>query len=81
MLNKYVEGRVIFDEVLSVKLTLYQQTFDVWGVWKDEEGPHLMDAAGNWHGPLKETQLNAPQVIASLYQRLKQMSHAGAVAN
>lgn len=73
MLTIYPDGKVIFEEKLRVKLTPHQQAFDVYGAWRSPEGPYLMDAAGEWHGPLKEIDRNAGLLITSLYQRLKML--------
>jgi len=81
ILNTYQDGKVMFDECIRVRLAPHQTPFNVWGAWRVPEGVYLMDGEEHWHGPLLEGQMNATQVIASVYQRLKQLSYASGITN
>lgn len=64
----YPEREVRFTETLEVKLPF--GSFICHALHIEKEGLYLMDGQGEWHGPLKEDQINAKQVILSLYKRL-----------
>lgn len=59
---------VRFDEPVKVKISIGD--FWIYAVCK-QEGIHVQDGAGEWHGPLLSTQLNGEKLISALYDRLK----------
>lgn len=63
---------IIFGEPVTIKLGPHQGSFECHGI-HSESGVWLMDGAGQWHGPLEESQHNAILIINSLYQRLLAM--------
>lgn len=72
-LNAYPDQRVMFDDAIKVKASPHIALFNCHGACVGPDGIHLMDGEGNWHGPLKEDQVNAGLMISSLYQRMKLM--------
>lgn len=70
----YPDNRVMFDDAIKVKSSPHIALFSCYGACVGPEGVYLMDYEGEWHGPLKEDQVNAGLLISSLYQRLKVMS-------
>lgn len=72
-LNAYPDHRVIFDDAIKVKASPHIALFNCYGACVGPDGVYLMDYEGEWHGPLKEDQINAGLIISSLYQRLKVM--------
>ena len=70
----YPDHRVMFDDAIKVKSSPHVALFNCYGAWVGPDGVYLMDYEGEWHGPLKEDQINAGLIISSLYQRLKVMS-------
>ena len=81
MLELHPDGKVVFKECIPVNLSPQHIPFDIWGAWLGPQGIFLMDCKGVWYGPLQEDQVNAIEVITSLFNRLKSMTHAGAVTN
>jgi hypothetical protein len=73
-LNAYPDHRVIFDDAIRVKASPHIALFACHGACVGPDGVYLMDGDGEWHGPLKEDQVNAGLMISSLYQRMKVMS-------
>lgn len=73
-LNAYPDHQVTFDDAIRVKASPYIALFTCYGACVGPDGVYLMDYEGEWHGPLKEDQINAELIIGSLYQRLKVMS-------
>lgn len=73
-LNAYPDHLVIFDDAIKVKASPHVALFNCYGACVGPDGVYLMDYEGEWHGPLKEDQINAGLMISSLYQRLKVMS-------
>jgi hypothetical protein len=71
---KFPDHRVVFDDAIKVKASPHITLFVCAGACVGPDGVYLMDYAGEWHGPLKEDQVNAGLMISSLYQRLKVMS-------
>jgi hypothetical protein len=70
----YPDRRVVFDVAIKVKSSPHVALFNCYGAWVGPDGVYLMDYEGEWHGPLKDDQINAGLIISSLYQRLKVMS-------
>lgn len=70
-LNAFPDGKVIFDDAIRVKASPHIALFSCHGACVGPEGVYLMDNEGEWHGPLKEDQVNAELMISSLYQRMK----------
>jgi hypothetical protein len=70
-LNAYPDHQVIFNDEIRVKASPHIALFSCYGACVGPDGIYLMDGAGEWHGPLKEDQVNAGLMISSLYQRLK----------
>jgi len=70
-LNAYPDHRVAFDDVIRVKSSPHIALFSCHGACVGPDGVYLVDYEGEWHGPLKEDQVNAGLMISSLYQRLK----------
>jgi hypothetical protein len=64
----------MFDDAIKVKASPHVSLFSCYGACAGPDGIYLLDGGGDWHGPLKEDQLNASLLISSLYQRLKAMS-------
>lgn len=73
-IKKYPEHRVAFDDAIRVKASPHIALFSCHGACVGPDGVYLMDYEGEWHGPLKEDQINAGLIISSLYQRMKVMS-------
>lgn len=73
-LSKFPDHRVTFDDVIRVKASPHIALFSCCGACVGPDGVYLMDDAGEWHGPLKEDQVNAGLMISSLYQRLRVMA-------
>lgn len=71
LLTMYPDNKVMFEEPVQVKPTPHRLVFTAYGAWLGADGVYLLDGAGDWHGPLNESQSNASFVIASIYQRLK----------
>lgn len=69
--NGFPGHRVMFDDAIRVKASPHIALFTCHGACVGPDGVYLMDSEGEWHGPLKEDQVNAGLVISSLYQRLK----------
>lgn len=69
--NKYPDHQVMFDDAIRVKASPHVALFNCHGACVGPDGVYLMDGAGEWHGPLKENQVNAGLMISSLYQRLR----------
>lgn len=70
-LNTYPGHQVIFDDAIRVKASPHISLFTCHGACVGPDGVYLMDGEGEWHGPLKENQVNAGLMISSLYQRLR----------
>jgi hypothetical protein len=70
-LNAYPDHRVTFDDAIRVKASPHIALFACYGACVGPDGVYLMDNQGEWHGPLKESQVNAGLMISGLYQRLK----------
>jgi hypothetical protein len=70
-LNTYPDRQVLFDDAIRVKSSPHIALFSCYGACVGPDGLYLMDGAGEWHGPLKEDQVNAGLMISSLYQRMK----------
>lgn len=70
---KYPAGEVMFDDAIRVKASPHVHLFSCYGACIGRDGVYLLDGGGDWHGPLKENQVNAGLMIASIYQRLKAM--------
>lgn len=81
MLQEYPECKTILNTPITVRATLHQHVFTIYGAWSGEDGVWLMDGEGCWHGPVKEAQLNANYIINSLFQRLKLKEHASPASN
>ncbi len=77
ILSQSETGKVMLADPVQVSLP-HNMTFNVYGAWLGPDGVYLMDGTGDWHGPILETQLNAPAIIACLHHRLESliMSHA-----
>ena len=69
--NAHPDHRVMFDDVVRVKASPHIPVFTCYGACVGPDGVYLMDYEGEWHGPLKENQVNAGLIISSLYQRMK----------
>lgn len=69
----YPDHRVIFDDAIKIKSSPHIALFNCYGAFAGPDGVYLMDYEGEWHGPLKEDQVNAGLIISSLYQRMKLM--------
>lgn len=69
--NKYPDHQVMFDDAIHVKASPHIALFACHGACVGPDGVYLMDEAGQWHGPLKENQVNAGLMISSLYQRMR----------
>lgn len=72
IVHQYPDNRVLFDDPIKVKATPHQHVFTVYGVWSGD-GVYVLDGAGEWHGPLEESQGNGLLMINSIYQRIKTM--------
>lgn len=72
--NNYPDHQVMFDEPLKIKPSPHVYLFTAYGLWSGPDGVYVLDGVGDWHGPLKEDQVNADIMINSLYQRLKVMA-------
>jgi hypothetical protein len=72
-LAKHPDQQVMFDDPIKVKGSPHLLLFSCHGACVGPDGVHLMDSEGMWHGPLKEDQINARLVIASLFQRMRLM--------
>jgi hypothetical protein len=72
-LNAFSDHQVKFDDAIWVKPSPHIALFTCWGACVGSDGVYLMDGEGNWHGPLKEDQVNAGLIISSLYQRMRLM--------
>lgn len=72
-LNKHPDHQVVFGDAINVKASPHIALFTCYGACVGHDGVHLMDGEGEWHGPLKEDQINAGLIICSLYQRMKLM--------
>lgn len=70
----YPDHQVMFNDAIKVKVSPHIIAFTCWGARLGPDGVYLMDSDSEWHGPLKEDQVNAGLMISSLYQRLKVMS-------
>lgn len=70
-INKYPDHQVMFDDAIRVKASPHIALFACHGACVGPDGVYLMDGAGEWHGPLKENQVNAGMMISSLYQRMR----------
>lgn len=70
-LNTYPDQRVMFNDAIKVKASPHIALFACHGACVGPDGVYLMDGSGEWHGPLKEDQVNAGLMISSLYQRMK----------
>lgn len=70
-LNKFPGNQIMFNDAIKVKASPHIALFTCYGACVGPEGVHLMDSEGNWHGPLKEDQVNAGMLISSLYQRMR----------
>lgn len=70
-LNAHPDHQVMFDDAIRVKASPHIALFTCYGACVGPDGVHLMDDAGEWHGPLKEDQVNAGLMISSLYQRMR----------
>jgi hypothetical protein len=73
-LNSYPDHRAMFDDAINIKASPHIALFACWGACVAPDGVYLMNGEGEWHGPLKENQVNAGLMISSLYQRMKLMS-------
>jgi hypothetical protein len=71
--NAYPDKQVMFDDAIKVKASPHMHLFSCYGVCVGPGGVYLLDGGGDWHGPLKEDQVNARLMIASLYQRIRLM--------
>jgi hypothetical protein len=71
--SNYPDRQVRFDDAIKVKASPHIALFTCYGACVGPDGVYLMDGGGDWHGPLKENQVNAGLMIGSLYQRLKVM--------
>lgn len=78
-LNKYPDHRVMFDDAINVKASPHIALFSCYGACVGPDGVYLMDRNGEWHGPLKEDQVNAGLMISSVYQRMKLLPPASVV--
>lgn len=81
MLTEYPERKAMLNEPIKVKSTPHQHVVSIYGAWNTGDGIWLLDGAGEWHGPLLETQMNAGYIINSLFQRLKLKEHASPASN
>jgi hypothetical protein len=72
-LNQFPDHQVLFDDAIRVKASPHIALFTCWGACIGPDGVYLMDGDGNWHGPLKEDQVNAGLLISTIYQRLRLM--------
>lgn len=70
-LSAYPNHQVMFDDAIKVKASPHIALFVCYGACVGPDGVHLMDGNSEWHGPLKEDQVNAGLMISSLYQRMK----------
>jgi hypothetical protein len=69
--QSHPEGKVIFDEPITVKSSPHHLVFTVFGIWQGENGLFVMDGEGQWHGALSQEQVFGDLMIASIYQRVK----------
>ena len=70
----FPEGRILFTTPLVVT-TGHAELFSCYGAWADKQhGLWLMDGQGQWH-EIQHDEPNAEDVIASLNQQLKSLSH------
>jgi hypothetical protein len=72
-ITKYPDQQVMFTDAIRVKGSPHLLLFSCHGACVGPDGVYLMDGEGCWHGPLKEDQINARLVIASLFQRMRLM--------
>jgi len=81
--STYPDREVLFDDPLKIKSSPYTHLFTAYGVCVGADGLYVMDGAGEWHGPLLESQVNSEFMINSLWQRLKalQIKPSVVVAN
>jgi hypothetical protein len=70
-ITKYPDHQVMFNDAIRVKASPHVNLFSCYGACVGPDGVHLMDGDGFWHGPVKEDQVNARLMIASLYQRIR----------
>ena len=72
-ITQHPDQQVMFADPIKVKGSPHLLLFSCHGACVGPDGVHLMDGDGIWHGPVKENQINASLVIASLYQRMRLM--------
>lgn len=72
-INNHPDRQVMFDSAINVKASPHIALFSCHGACVGPGGIYLMDGGGDWHGPLKEDQVNAGLIISSLYQRMRFM--------
>lgn len=72
-LKNYPDHQVMFSDAIRVKASPHIPVFTCFGACVGPDGVYLMDGDGEWHGPLKEDQVNAGLMISSLYQRMRLM--------
>lgn len=71
----FPDGRILFNAPLIVRTTTYTELFCCYGAWADTlRGLWLMDGGGQWH-ELRYDEPNAEDVIVSVYQQIKSISH------
>ncbi len=70
-IDKYPDRQVMFTDAIRVKASPHMLLFSCHGACVGPDGVRLMDDSGCWHGPVKEDQVNAGLLIASLYQRIR----------
>lgn len=71
--SAYPNKEVMFDEPLKIKSSPHTHLFTAYGACVGKDGVYVLDGAGDWHGPLLDSQVNSEFMINSLYQRLKGM--------
>lgn len=64
-------GQLMFDDALQIKSSPHTHLFTALGLCVGPDGLYVMDSAGDWQGPLLESQVNSEFMINSIYQRLK----------
>ena len=70
-----------FDDAVQVKLSPHTHPFSAWGVCvSPADELYLMDSNEEWH-QIQLTDLNAPLMISTLYQRLSFMRRQYAKAS
>jgi hypothetical protein len=70
-----------FDSALQVKVSPHTHPFQVWGVCvSPADAMYIMDSDEQWH-KLELTDINAPLMVSSLYQRLGLMRRQYAKAS